>query len=99
MPFTMLLQSHLECCVQFWDTQLEKLLKALKCIHRMATKLVKWLESMSFEKHLRTLGLSDLEKSGLRDEFLALYSFLGKDCKGRCWSLLPGLWCQDMRMA
>lgn len=96
--FTMLLQPCHKCCVQFWDTQLGKLLKALKCVHRMATKLLNRLEGMFCYQHLRTKGFSNLEKSRPRDGFLALYSFLEKEWRGRSWCLLPGFCCQDIRM-
>lgn len=89
--FTMLLQPYLECCVLFWDPQLGKFLKALRCIHRMATKLVNRLERMIHEQHLRTLELSNLEKSRPREAYLALYSFLEKEQRGRCFSLVSGV--------
>lgn len=91
LVFTMLLQPYLQCCVLFWGTQLGKLLKAHKCIHRMATKLVNRLEGRSHEQHQRSLELSNLEKSSPRDDYLALRGFLEKEQRGRCFSLVSSV--------
>lgn len=67
---------HLEYREQFWAPQLRKNVKVLECIQRKATKLEVELEGMSCKEHLRTLGLSSVEKRRLRDDFMTPYSLL-----------------------
>ena len=80
---------HLECWAQVWAPRDKKGLEGLERVQRTARKLVKSLESTSYEERLRELGLFNLEQRGLRGALLALCSCLrGAGVRGG-WSLLP----------
>jgi len=71
-----LVRAHPESCIQLWSPQHRKDMEPLERGQRMATKIIRGLEHLSYKERLRDLELFSLENRRLQGDLFVAFQYL-----------------------